>query len=72
MQRSFDLVALTGAVTNDNAKHLRVLPIIDVDLSTDAMTSLGQDATAIDSYVRAVANGLPQTVPLVTGSVRPA
>lgn len=63
--RSFALEALTGAVTTTNAEHLKVLQIIDMDIFTAAMTSLGQDVTAIDDYARAGASGLPFAAHLI-------
>lgn len=63
--RSFALEALTGAVTTTNADHLKDLQIIDMDIFAAAMTSLGQDVTAIDDYARAGARGLPFAAHLI-------
>lgn len=70
--RSFALEALTGAVTLNNAEHLKVLQIIDMDIFTDAMTSLAQDVTTIDDYARAGAHGLPQAAQLMAASTKQA
>ena len=69
--RSFALEALTGAVTTINADHLRVLQIIDMDIFAGAMTSLGQDVTAIDDYARAGASGLPAAAHLIARVTHP-
>ncbi|MFB0838229.1 NAD(P)-dependent oxidoreductase [Arthrobacter sp. E44] len=68
--RSFALEALTGAVTTDNAEHLKILQVIDMDLFTEAMTSRGQDVATIDRYARAGANGLADAARLVAGASR--
>jgi len=68
--RSFALEALTGAVTQDNAEHLKVLQIIDMEIFADAMIALGQDVTAIDDYARAGANGLPLAAQLMAASTK--
>jgi 3-hydroxyisobutyrate dehydrogenase-like beta-hydroxyacid dehydrogenase len=70
--RSFALEALTGAVSMNNAEHLKVLQIIDMDIFTDAMTSLAQDVTTIDHYARAGAHGLPQAAQLMAASTKQA
>lgn len=66
--RSFALEALTGAVTTTNADHLKDLQIIDMDIFAAAMTSLGQDVTAIDTYARSGARGLPSAAHLIAGA----
>ncbi len=69
--RSFALEALTGAVTTGNAEHLKVLQIIDMDIFTDAMKSLGQDVSAIDTYARAGASGLPRAAEAIEQASAP-
>lgn len=63
--RSFAVEALTGAVTSDNAEHLKILQAIDLDIFTEAMTGLGQDVTTIDRYARVGANGLPHAAQMI-------
>ncbi|MBJ2121963.1 NAD(P)-dependent oxidoreductase [Arthrobacter sp. MSA 4-2] len=67
--RSFALEALAGAVTTDNAEHLRTLQVIDMDIFTEAMTTLGQDVAELDAYARSGAQGLPMAARLVTGDM---
>ncbi|TDK25871.1 NAD(P)-dependent oxidoreductase [Arthrobacter crusticola] len=67
--RSFALEALAGAVTTDNAEHLRTLQVIDMDIFTEAMTTLGQDVAELDAYARSGAHGLPMAARLVTGDM---
>ena len=68
--RSFALEALSGAVTVNNAEHLRILQIIDMDIFADAMKGLGQDVRTIDNYARAGADGLPYAAQLMTASTK--
>ncbi|MBT2585593.1 NAD(P)-dependent oxidoreductase [Arthrobacter sp. ISL-95] len=68
--RSFALEALSGAVTVNNAEHLKVLQIIDMEIFADAMKGLGQDVTTIDDYARAGADGLPYAAQLMAVSTK--
>ena len=68
--RSFALESLSGAVTVNNAEHLRILQIIDMDIFADAMKGLGQDVRTIDDYARAGADGLPYAAQLMTASTK--
>lgn len=70
--RSFALEALTGAVTTDNAEHLKALQVIDMNIFTKAMASRGQDVGTIDQYARAGANGLPDAARLVAKAAQTA
>ena len=70
--RSFALEALTGAVTTDNAEHLKVLQVIDMDIFAEAMASRGQDVATIDRYAREGASGLPDAARLVAKAARTA
>ncbi|WP_309074466.1 NAD(P)-binding domain-containing protein [Paenarthrobacter sp.] len=68
--RSFAIEALTGPVTTNNAEHLKVLQIIDMDIFANAMKGLGQDVMTINNYARAGASGLPHAAQLMAGSTR--
>lgn len=70
--RSFALEALTGAVTTDNAEHLKALQVIDMNIFTKAMASRGQDVGTIDQYARAGASGLPEAARLVAKAAQTA
>lgn len=63
--RSFALESLTGAVTPENANHLRTLQLIDMDLFTRAMPRSARDLPSIDQEARTGAEGLPAAASLI-------
>ncbi len=65
---SFALRALGGAVTTDNAEHLSVLQIIDMELFDEAVASLGTAAPVISARAIEGARDLPEAARLAAVS----
>ncbi len=63
--RSGALQNLTNGVTPEVAEHLRDLQLIDMDLYSEAMRSLGQADDEITARAVAGAKGLPESADLV-------
>lgn len=64
---SFALQALGGAVDPENAGHLSVLQVIDIELFDEAVAALGVSTPDISARAMQGAKGLPEAARLVAG-----
>lgn len=65
---SFALRALQGAVTPENAEHLSVLQLIDMELFDEAVQSLGISTPRISARAKEGARDLPEAAGLASTS----